>query len=141
MVSAGVFGLGEGAKLLGVDVSQLFQLPLASSIQILDVHHVCLLDARVLLELIADSGEEARFVLTGSQELPVQRQDLLLQLAVPHHHTKSTSERRTQRNLIKEPLRRALQRHAATRMKLNVCQWTQRQLEQVIKPLLLSVTD
>lgn len=87
MVSAALFGFGEGAQLFGVDVPQLLQLPLAPSVQILDVHHVRLLDARVLSELIADSGDEARFVATGSQEVPVQSEDLLLQLTVPRHGT------------------------------------------------------
>lgn len=83
--SALVFGFGEGAQLFGVDVPQLLQLPLASSVQILDMHHVCLLDASVLSELVSDPGEEARFVLAGSQEVAVQSEDLLLQLAVPRH--------------------------------------------------------
>lgn len=83
MVSVRVFGFGEGAQLLGVDVLQLLQLPLGSSIQIFDVHHVRLLDARVLPELVTDSRNKAWLVPTSSQELPVQSQDLLLQLAVP----------------------------------------------------------
>lgn len=83
--SAPVSGFAEGAQLFGVDVLQLLQLPLSSSVQILDVHHVRLLDPGVLPELVLDSGEEARFVPTSSQELPVQSQDLLLQLTVPRH--------------------------------------------------------
>lgn len=89
--SALVSRFGEGAQLLGVDVLQLLQLPLGSAVQILDVHHVRLLDASVLPELVADPRDEARFVLAGPQELPVQSQDLLLQLAVPHHRTGTTS--------------------------------------------------
>lgn len=85
--SALVFGFGEGSQLFGVNVPQLLQLPLSSSVQILDVHHVRLLDACVLSELVSDSWDEAWFVLTGSQELPVQSQDLLLQLTVPRHGT------------------------------------------------------
>lgn len=49
------------------------------------MHHVGLLDAGVLSELASDSGDEAWFVLTCSKELPVQSQDLLLQLTVPRH--------------------------------------------------------
>lgn len=79
------FRFGEGAQLFGVDVLQLLQLPLCSSVQILDVHHVRLLDASVLSELITDSGDEAWFVLAGSQELSIQREDLLLQLTVTCH--------------------------------------------------------
>lgn len=90
--SALVFGFGEGAQLFGVDVLQLLQLPLSSPVQILDVHHVRLLDASVLPELVSDSGYEARFVLTGPEELPVQSQDLLLQLTVTRHRTNSTSQ-------------------------------------------------
>lgn len=92
-VSAALFGFGEGAQLFGVDVPQLLQLPLAPSVQILDVHHVRLLDAGVLSELVADSGDEARFVPPGSQELPVQSEDLLLQLTVPQHQTESAETR------------------------------------------------
>lgn len=92
VVSAGVFRFREGAQLFGVDVPQLLQLPLASPVQILDVHHVRLLDARVLPELIADSGDEAGLVLTGPQELAVQSQDLLLEPAVPRHHSESRPE-------------------------------------------------
>lgn len=66
-----------------VGVLQLLQLPLASSVQILDVHHIRLLDASVLSELIMDSGDEARFVPTSTQEVSVQSQDLLLELTVP----------------------------------------------------------
>lgn len=80
-----LFRFGEGAQLFGVDVLQLLQLPLCSSVQILDVHHVRLLDASVLSELITDSGDEAWFVLAGSQELSIQREDLLLQLTVTCH--------------------------------------------------------
>lgn len=90
-VSAGVFSCREGAQLFGVDVLQLLQLPLASPVKILDVHHVRPPDARVLPELVTDSGDKARFVLTSSQELPVQSQDLLLQLAVPRHDREPTS--------------------------------------------------
>lgn len=103
MTSALLGRFGEGAQLFGVDVLQLLQLPLPSSVQILDVHHVRLLDASVRSELIADSGDEARFVLAGPQELPVQGQDLLLQLTVPRHRThpaflenRGGSETRTQ---------------------------------------------
>lgn len=91
MTSALLGRFGEGAQLFGVDVPQLLQLPLSSSVQILDVHHVRLLDASVPSELVADSGDEARFVLAGPQELPVQGQDLLLQLTVPRHWTGSAS--------------------------------------------------
>lgn len=88
-VSCGSSGLvcrfGEGAQLFGVDVLELLQLPLPSAVQILDVHHVRLLDASVLSELVPDSRYEARFVLAGPQELPIQSQDLLLQLTVPCH--------------------------------------------------------
>lgn len=83
--STKLFWFGEGAQLFCVDIPQLLQLPLASPVQILDVHHVRLLDASVHSKLIADSGDEARFVPASSQELPVQSQDLLLQLAVPRH--------------------------------------------------------
>lgn len=76
---------GEGAQLFGVDVLQLLQLSLSSPVQVLDVHHICLLDPGVHSEFIADSGYEARLVLPGPEELPVQGQDLLLQLAVPCH--------------------------------------------------------
>lgn len=86
--SALLFGFGEGAQLFGVGVLQLLQLPLATSVQILDVHHVRLLDTSVFSELVADPGDEARFVLAGSQELPVQSQNLLLQLAVSRHQTR-----------------------------------------------------
>lgn len=82
--SAGPFGFGEGAQLLGVGVPKLLQLPLASPEQVLDVHHVRLLDAGVLPELVTDPWDEAGLVLSGSQKLSVQNQDLLLQLAVPH---------------------------------------------------------
>lgn len=83
--SALVCRFGEGAQLFGVDVPQLLQLSLSSPVQILDVHHIRLLDVSVLSELVADPGDEARFVLTGPQELPVQSQDLLLQFTVPRH--------------------------------------------------------
>lgn len=96
VVSAGVFRFREGAQLFGVDVPQLLQLPLASPVQILDVHHVRLLDACVLPELVTDSGDEARLVLPGSQELAVQSQDLFLQPAVPRH--------RAAKNEIREQL-------------------------------------
>lgn len=86
--SALVFGFGEGAELFGVDVPQLLQLPLSSPVQILDVHHVRLLDPGVFPELVSDSGDEARFVPTGPEELPVQSQDLLLQLTVTRHREK-----------------------------------------------------
>lgn len=86
MTSALVRWFGERSQLFSVDVPQLFQLPLPSPVQIFDVHHVCLLDVSVRSELVADSGDETWFVLTGPQELPVQSQNLLLQLAVPHHH-------------------------------------------------------
>lgn len=82
-----VFGFGEGAQLFGVDVLELLQLTLSPPVQVLNVHHVRLLDASVVPELISDSGDEARFVPTGPQELAVQSQDLLLQLAVPRHCT------------------------------------------------------
>lgn len=89
--SALLCGFGEGAQLFGVDVLQLLQLSLSSSVQVLDVHHVRLLDASVLSELVTDSGDEARFVVAGPQELPVQSQDLFLQLTVARHPTNSTS--------------------------------------------------
>lgn len=92
-VSAGFFAFREGAQLLGVGVPQLLQLPLASSVQVLDVHHVRLLDARVLLELVSDSGNEARLLLPGPQELPVQSQDLPLQLAVAGHGEERCDQR------------------------------------------------
>lgn len=76
----------EGAQLFGVDVPQLLQLPLASPIQILDVHHVRLLDASVHPELVSDSGDEAWLLLASPEELSVQGQHLLLQLTVPRHH-------------------------------------------------------
>lgn len=82
---------GEGAQLFGVDISQLLQLPLSSPVQILNVHHVRLLDASVDSELVTNSGDEAWFVLTSPEELPVQGQDLLLQLTVPRHPTRCLS--------------------------------------------------
>lgn len=99
--SALVRRFGEGAQLLGVDVPQLLQLSLSSAEQILDVHHVRLLDAGVLTELVADPRDEARFVPAGPQEVPVQDQDLLLQLAVARHRTEpSRSQRREARGQV-----------------------------------------
>lgn len=87
VTSARLLRFGEGAQLFGVDVPQLLQLPLASPVQVLDVHHVRLLDASVHPELVADAGDEARLVLAGPEELSVQGQHLLLQLTVPRHRT------------------------------------------------------
>lgn len=87
MWSARLLRFGEGAQLFGVDVPQLLQLPLASPVQVLDVHHVRLLDAGIDPELVTDAGDEAGLVLAGSEELPVQGQNLLLQLTVPRHRT------------------------------------------------------
>lgn len=97
--SALVSRFGEGAQLLGVDVPQLLQLSLSSSVQILDVHHVRLLDLSVLSELVTDSRDEARFVPAGPQELPVQSQDLLLQLTVPSHPDSNRPQIRDDRKL------------------------------------------
>lgn len=83
--SARLLRFGEGAQLFGVDVPQLLQLPLASPVQVLDVHHVRLFDARVHPELVTDAGDEAWLVLAGPEELSVQCQNLLLQLTVPRH--------------------------------------------------------
>lgn len=91
MLSTFLLWFGEGPQLLGVDISQLLQLPLPSPVQILNVHHVRLLDASVDSELVTDSGDETWFVLTSAQELPVQGQDLLLQLTVPRHSTRCFS--------------------------------------------------
>lgn len=87
MTSARLLRFGKGAELFGVDVPQLLQLPLASPVQVLDVHHVRLLDASVHPELVADAGDEAWLVLAGPEELSVQGQHLLLQLTVPRHRT------------------------------------------------------
>lgn len=89
MTSALLSRFGEGAELFGVDIPELLQLPLSSSVQILDVHHVCLLNASVLSELIADAGYEAWFFLAGPQELSIQGQDLLLKLTVSRHLTET----------------------------------------------------
>lgn len=97
--SALVSRFGEGAQLLGVDVPQLLQLSLSSPVQILDVHHVRLLDLSVLSELVTDSRDEARFVPAGPQELPVQSQDLLLQLTVPSHPDSNRPQIRDGRKL------------------------------------------
>lgn len=91
VLSTFLLWFGEGAQLFGVDISQLFQLPLSSPVQILNVHHIRLLDARVDSELVADSGDETWFVLTSPEELPVQGQDLLLQLTVARHPTRCLS--------------------------------------------------
>lgn len=87
MSSSCLLRFGEGAKLFGVDVSQLLQLPLASAVEVLDVHHVRLLDASVHPELVTDAWDEAWLVLAGTEELSVQGQNLLLQLTVPRHRT------------------------------------------------------
>lgn len=80
-----VFGFGEGAQLFGVGVSELLQLPLSTAVQVLDVHDICLLDTRVLPELVPDPRYEAWLFPTGAEELPVQSQNILLQLAVTRH--------------------------------------------------------
>lgn len=87
MSSASLLRFGEGAELFGVDIPQLLQLPLASAVQVLDVHHVCLLDASVHPELVTDAGYEAWLVLASTEELSIQGQNLLLQLTVPCHRT------------------------------------------------------
>lgn len=83
--SAALFAFGKSSQLFGVDVLELLQLPLSSPVQIFNVHHVRLFDAGVLPELVSDAGQEPRLVPPGPEELSVQRQDLLLQLAVPRH--------------------------------------------------------
>jgi len=83
--SAVGFGFGEGTQRFGVDVPQLFELPLATAAQILNVHDVRLLDPGVLPELVPDAGDEAWFVATSLEELAIQSQDLFLQLTVSGH--------------------------------------------------------
>lgn len=83
--SAFPLGFGERAQLLGVDVSQLLQLPLTPAVQVLYVHDVALPDPGLLPELVPDAGQEARLALPGPQELAVQRQHLLLELTVACH--------------------------------------------------------
>ncbi|MEQ2242309.1 hypothetical protein ILYODFUR_034567 [Ilyodon furcidens] len=102
--SVGPFAFRERSELLGVDVPQLIQLPLASSVQILDMHHIRLLDAGVLPELVSDSGNEARFLFPSSQELPIQSQDLLLQLTVPGHNKELDLALPMEKDPIKEQL-------------------------------------
>lgn len=87
VTSARLLRFGEGTQLFGVDVPQLLQLPLASPVQVLDVHHIRLLDVSVHPELVTDAGNEAWLVLAGPEELSVQGQNLFLQFTVPRHRT------------------------------------------------------
>lgn len=80
-----LFRFDKDTHLLGVDISELLQLPLSAPEEVLYMHDIRPGDLGVFPELSPYPGQEARLVLGSSEEVAVEAEHLQLEFAVAGH--------------------------------------------------------